>query len=561
MAHRNTREKLGKYNINLNTTMKKILALFMAAAALTALASCQKEIFENADNESAQTVRIISGAFNNDGTKTTLDTDNVTPLWSVGDKIRVLDGTSYQDVTLVANGSTPGANEGVISADGKSFTFSTSLTGMLYAVYPASATTMTSCSDGNITFAIPAVQDGTFGSANICVASGDGSTANTIFFSNATAVVEMTVKSGVVYANLGAANNIAGNMTVAMGNKGAISTTTPSLSSKSIFVTGTPSGSKFYMAVAPGETGSVTITCNTSTKSGSTGKSSKTLAMNKIYAMDFSSMTIETDSDLTGQKGVQNGQEFVLIKGSDGKYLKWATQNLAVTASGQAKWKTTNYQIGDYFQWAAYDGYVSGTKPENPVLYTSFTNTFTTSGNSFTFKSGKSDGFKKNSNAPYCDGTNYTKYTGTGEGQDGMTVLVQADDVANSVLGGTWRMPTGGNDGEFKAMRAVTYWAWDTTDKGFYVFKPGVGTSGSAGNRGTYGTGDDKTKALLFFPAAGYGSGATISSAGANGRYWSGTLRSGNAGGAYSLYFTSSAVNAGNYYDRYYGNSVRPVSD
>jgi len=113
----------------------------------------------------------------------------------------------------------------------------------------------------------------------------------------------MCVASGGVYANLAAANNIAGNMTVAMGNKGAISTTIPSLSSKSIFVTGTPSGSKFYMAVAPCETVAVTITCNTSTKSGSAGKSSKTLAMNKLYAMTLSEMTIATDSDLTGTKG------------------------------------------------------------------------------------------------------------------------------------------------------------------------------------------------------------------------------------------------------------------
>jgi len=526
--------------------MKKILSITIAAAALLSIASCQKENLGTPNVEPEKTVRVITGEFSNDETKTTLGT-NDKPQWSEGDVIRVLNGTSYQDITLT--------NSNIDSEDASKITFSTTLEGMLYAVYPASATTMTSC-DGNITFAIPAVQDGTFGSANICVASGDGETSNSIYFSNATAVVEMKVASDVVYANLGAANNIAGGMTVAMENKGVISgTTTTSLSSKSIFVTGTPSGSKFYMAVAPGETGAVTITCNTSTKSGSTNRGSKTLAMNKIYAMDLSSMTIDIASDLTGTKGVQNGQEFVLIKGSDGKYLKWATQNLAVTESGRAKWNSTNYQIGDYFQWAAsYEGYgiteEASKVPTNLVIYTSFTNTG--SYGSFSFKDSKQ--FNKAS-APY-GGDSYTKYTYS----DSKTTLEPSDDVANIVLGGTWRMPTGGSTSELSVMCAATYWAWDATDLGYYVFKPGEGTTGIAGGRGNIGT-DDKTKALLFFPAAGTGYGTNLSSAGSYGYYWSSPLNSDNTVNAYYLSFFSSNVNPNGNTNRYFGFSVRPVSD
>jgi len=533
--------------------MKKILSITIVAVALFSLASCQKMEPANNNNESEKTIRVITGEFSNDGTKTTLGTDGKTPLWSVGDVIRLLNSTGYQDITLAA---------GNITDDGRKISFSTTLEGMLYAVYPASATTMTSCT-GNITFTIPAVQDGTFGSANICVASGDGTTGNSTYFSNATAVVEMTVATDVVGTQFAAANNIAGGMTVAMGNKGTISSaTTTSLSSNTISVSDTkaPTGSKFYLAIAPVETGAITISCNTTSKSGSVNKDTKTLVKNKIYTMNISGMTINTDIDLTGQKGVQNGQEYVLIKAkydrTNDSYLKWSTDNLAVTASGKAKWNGTNYQIGDYFQWAAsYAGYGitadADKVPTNLVIYTSFTNTFTSSGCSFIgWKDSKQ--FNKAS-APY-GGSSYTKYT------SGSATLALTDDVANIVLGSTWRMPTGGA-GEIKAMRAVTYWAWDATDKGYYVFKPGVGTSGSANGRGTIAGTDDKTKALLFFPAAGYGYGNTLYAAGAYGSYWSSSLLFGSTDYAYDMFFYSSDVYPENGGNRSSGFSVRPVSD
>jgi len=521
-------------NILMNTTMKKILSIAIVAVALFSLASCQKMDCVNNDSEKA--VRVITGEFFNNETKTTLGT-NDQPLWSVGDKIRVLNGTTYQDITLTSSN--------IDSEDASKITFTTTLEGMLYAVYPASATAMTSCS-GNITFTIPAVQDGTFGSANICVASGDGPTGKSIYFSNATAVVEMTVASGVVYANLTAANEIAGEMTVALAEKGVISsTTTTSLSSNYIFVSSTPSDSKFYLTVAPVETGAITINCNTTSKSGSEGRSAKTLAMNKIYAMNLSSMTIETE-DLTGQHGVLNGQEYVIIKGSDGKYLKWATQNLAVTTSGKAKWESTNYVIGDYFQWAAYDGYVSGTKPENLVIYSSFTNTCAGgSSNSFTFKDSKQ--FDQASAPYYYSASSYTKYNF----DDGKIVLDQSDDVANIVLGSTWRMPTGGDDGEFKALYNATKWTWDDTDKGYYVTKSGEPLA------------SNKSNALLFFPTAGIGSGQNLSNAGGYGIYWSSTLflYLDYALTAYNLRIGSSEVAPVNLNNRHFGYSVRPVSN
>jgi len=265
--------------------------------------------------------------------------------------------------------------------------------------------------------------------------------------------------------------------------------------------------------------------------------------------------------DSTGMRGILNGQEYVIIKGSDGKYLKWATQNLAVTTSGKVKWNSTNYIIGDYFQWAAsYAGYGITAEalktPASLVIYDSFTSTCTGgSSDSFTFKTGKTDGFKMLSNAPYCNGTDYTKYT------IAPATLALTDDVANIVLGSTWRIPKGGSTGEIKAMREATYWAWDATDKGYYVFKPGVGTSGSANGLGTIGTGDDKTNALLFLPAAGVGYSDVFQYMGAFGYYWSGTLYSDDTDQANFLHFNLSGVSYEGPNLRRYGFSVRPVSD
>ena len=63
----------------------------------------------------------------------------------------------------------------------------------------------------------------------------------------------------------------------------------------------------------------------------------------------------------------------------------------------------------------------------------------------------------------------------------------------------------------------------------------------------------------MFFPAAGHGDGTGLSDAGSYGRYWSSSLDSSYPSLAYYLYFNN--VNPQNNSRRYYGRSVRPVSD
>ena len=66
-----------------------------------------------------------------------------------------------------------------------------------------------------------------------------------------------------------------------------------------------------------------------------------------------------------------------------------------------------------------------------------------------------------------------------------------------------------------------------------------------------------ETAGCVFLPAAGYRFGTSVYNAGSNGYYWSSTVT--NASRAYYVYFYSGYLDPANYYNRYYGFSVRLV--
>lgn len=522
--------------------MKKFITLAVAIATLFAFSSCQKESPTNTSNEG---IRVITATFENDGTKTNLNADDKTPEWVAGDELRVLSATAYQDVTLEA---------GNIS-DNK-ITFTTSLEGTLYAVYPASATTMESCGDGNITFTIPAIQDGTFASANICVAKSsttDETNKDNLIFRNATAVLafsQTAVTNKVLGVRVEAANAIVGPMTVGFKADGTLDTpTTSSLSGQLIRVKSSEAKDKYYIAAAPVATGRIEFEYQQAIKVATvTTEAGKTLAANKIYACP--SMDGET---YEVKKGTINGHDYVQI-GS----VKWAMMNIgATTTTG-----TTGY--GDYFAWGAAEKAYSD--------YSSDTFTFLSSRPS-SYGTGDWDidwGFWYK-NTPYCTGTVdeetgvYSKYTGS----DSKYVLEPMDDAAHCIWKSTWRMPTGGDGGEFDALCEATYWKWDDTDEGFYVYVPNPSTD--AGKYDGNGTGAeyDKSDALLFFPAANQGYScynyhSYFPEDPVEGYYWASTLGANflkPSEDANLLYFKKGAVVPNNGMSRYFGRSIRPVSD
>ena len=200
-----------------------------------------------------------------------------------------------------------------------------------------------------------------------------------------------------------------------------------------------------------------------------------------------------------------------------GKKIKWATCNVGA-ANPQ--------DYGDYFAWGETSGYDSGK--------TTF----------------KWDNYKwmqsGQSNYQYI-----TKYTVADEQTDGIwydgggnfigenkTVLDFEDDAARANWGGSWRMPT---NTEMEALLALSK-EWGTY-KGFYGYK----FTGSHGK-------------TLFLPAAGYRYGPYLSNAGSYGYYWSSSLNEDYSDFAWYVYFTLGDAKS-NKNDRYFGRSVRPVTE
>ncbi|MCQ2346331.1 MAG: fibronectin type III domain-containing protein [Paludibacteraceae bacterium] len=161
-----------------------------------------------------------------------------------------------------------------------------------------------------------------------------------------------------------------------------------------------------------------------------------------------------------------------------------------------------------------------------------------------------------------ADGTesNITKYNSA----DNKNRLTSDDDVATHELGGSWRMPTAK---EFDKLVAGCYWQWfenykNSGIKGYVVFK--AKNDGDRGKRNseTISASYSPDKDVhIFLPAAGYASKDVFSDIGSNGNYWTSSLSPSTSSSAYYIYFDSENIGVGECEKRYYGQSVRPVSD
>lgn len=555
--------------------MKKLTYFASLLTVLAGAASCQKNIEQPQSQPQPQPsgeYRQVTIEAGSAGSKTSVNGGILT--WSEDDKLNIVpqSGTVAAVALDIKSGvgEAAGIFEGMVDA---SITDATDLYGWCGGNWTYDA--------GAFSVEMPAEQTYVANglAENAYPSIGTGSIKDGISLSNPMGVLKLIVKgasSDLVksVSVTSATKNLAGEFTVTPGATPSVSggsSKTVTLNVADPYVALSATGVNFYIVFPPAEYAagdlSVTVTFSDDSYLNTTFADAVTVTAGNATAQEV--------SDYTGRCGTLKGQEWVMIKakydGTNDSFLKWGTQNLAITTSGQTKWNGTNYVIGDYFQWAAsYGGYNITADvdkvPANLLIYTSFTTKYTGgSANQFTFKSDKTSGFAIGY-APYYK-SGYTKYTST----DSKTTLEQSDDVANIILGGSWRIPTGGSAGEIKAMRDVTYWAFDNTDKGYYVFKPGVGTSGTAGTNGDITGTDDKTKALLFFPLAGCGYDNTSSPifgyVGETGFYWSRTINN-NDSTPSNWYVTSYnlCINKDDSYPagttkRYRGFSVRPVSN
>ncbi len=151
-----------------------------------------------------------------------------------------------------------------------------------------------------------------------------------------------------------------------------------------------------------------------------------------------------------------------------GLSVKWASMNIFAESPEDR---------GDYFAWGEI-----ATKP-------SF------SWNNYQW------GEKNDTAKPLCG---MTRYNGSVEGGDGLSILLPEDDAASKIWGHVWRTPT---IDEFKELFDPNNCIvkWDESRKGLVI------TSRLTANS-------------IFLPAAGYGDGNTSAGIGEDLRYWSSSL-------------------------------------
>ena len=517
--------------------MKKIITLIAAAAMLAV--SCQNTELEPVDNgNSSAPGKLTATIVQTKVSYAETSEMNLQPAWEVGDKIIGFDDAGNTYTLTVASVSAATATLSGTVPDG-----------VLHLIYKSGA----QASDiSSKTLAIDyTAQKGDKTMPAVMLADGTVAGGSCNFtFSNAGAIIGISAVNGIP------SGTTIGKITIEGENLSA--------------ATVTLSGSTLALTAATAPTDAI----STAALSGiTTTDANGTLSRPVFIAVPAGAKIAKVSVPVTKEPETmkipstaadKEGIDYVTIAGK-----KWAKWNVGASSQADYGWD---------FPWAGTEGYIryadtwqsekttsfefsyslssSKTTSASDYLYVK-NQTFETAGHSFSWE-----------NALYhidaSSTAGWTKYIPTGKSSywsgegspDNKTVLDMVDDAARANWGTPWRMPT---YAEFEAMKAATYWAWDSTDKGYYVYAPSLAEDAGKVNSGT-GT-YSKSSALLFLPAAGAGNGTDYSGAGSNGCYWSSSLRLDIPRNANYIPFDNSSVNLPGSGYRNRGYSVRPVSD
>ncbi len=483
--------------------MKKTYKLIIAAIAISmALASCSDELITG-ENDYAQSEgsRVIAISFGSQ-TRTALGDDRLTPEFTGEDEwIRVSNSFMSENCKVV------------VYQNGRA-SITTSLTGALTAVYPASAAQM---DGGRISgISISPYQDGTFASANICMAEMEDEKEESLTFHNKTALFAITPPEETTQLKVTSLRPVE--------NGGARSgyslpiTTGQDFDAITITTTGKDPDDKVYLSLCPG----VNLSdLSFEAEFATTGTGSiKGIPMKAIEEAKAENTTVGgTIYTINGN----NWHEYVTING-----VKWATMNIGASKSEE---------YGRYFAWGDIIGHVPTggsfifpTTNPDPSRYTGSWN----ASKSF-----------DHCNAPYYDGKDYSsgKYNVTNNGK---TELDLIDDAAYMNWGGAWHMPKGGGNSEFNYFISNSTWTdnYNNTNVSGRVVTDG--------------------QLSLFLPAAGDGYQVTNYNPGYMVHYWTRTLSNSSSGdgqntNAYMLHAPSGQALLNNETGRFRGNSVRAI--
>ena len=308
--------------------------------------------------------------------------------------------------------------------------------------------------------------------------------------------------------------------------------------------------SEMYVTMKPGETKTLTATilpADADNKEVEWTSSDETVAeVNKngriianadgicvITCAATDGSGVKAECQVTVQQTNINGHAYVEIGG-----LKWATMNVgAATVAGS--YETC---FGDYFAWG-----------ETQPRYLTITRT-SESKASFTWRYGYGS-------SVYRD-YNYSTYTGT--------TLDASHDAATANWGSTWRTPT---KEEFEALAAACSGSsannqtpvnpTNTITEGGIYWLSSTQTIEPAytGVAGLLFVSASDISKRVFFPASGNVNVTSLRYGGTYGIYWSSSLYTDYTDSAYGLEFGSSDVYPSDFSHRFYGRTVRPVSD
>ena len=490
----------------MKTPFKFIISV-LAASAL--LASCRKELSTENNAGPVDGVRVISVSFDN---STKAHFDGLAPKFDDGDLIMVSNETESEVCTLTVAGNNA--------------TFTTNFTGDLTAIYPADAAVLgTEGTNPPIVspyFKVLASQNG----KAIIAKATIGAEETGATFEGQAAVFEITPPAGATSITIKSLKPI-GTDGRRSGTAVAINDDTNDDAKCVITVTNT-SLTTFYVSLKAG--------VNLSDLSFDAGP---TYGMKGIPTSAVTAAGKDNQTAPNTKYTIDNANnswhpyvEIEMTVNDVSKIYKWAKMNVGATE------ETGLNSYGKYFSW----GEVSGHTPDSYTSSGSFTSDFASFDHSderYPDTWNAAPCFD-DCNTPYYDGDSYynSKYNSPGQ------TLELADDAAYANWGGSWRMPT---KAEFNALCDGTK-SWDSTNKGYQF--------GISPNQ-------------IFLPAAGYGYDPDL--CGVNsGNYWSSSLSDkyddDDYEGPYDAYFLYfcfeySMLPYMKPVDRYYGNSVRALSE
>lgn len=500
--------------------MKKniIIAGIAAASALLLSVSCQKENQPESQNGINGGAKTFTATIEQGLTKTTLTSENKVN-WTTGDKINI-NGVTFK-ATPVGTDATKAtfAKDPDTQGDPTGETFK--------AIYPSTLYVTDH-------FELPSTQTYTEGEFNAPMYAQ--STTQTLSFKNICAVLAITVTSDDINAlksiKVKSDKKLNGTFTVNSTPNGGYKAVIGSDGSNEVVLSmgetpidPTTDGTTFYIAIPAqdylylkiylSEDGTLYKRAMITKKAAGLG----TIACNTIYNIAYETNAVQMYAD--------------------GPY--WSTMNLGAT---------NPQDYGRYFQW----GEIAGHECNETTNGSKFKD-----GHNFDWAS-----VPFNNGQPNYDGTYFTNNKGTWLTNN---VLKSDYDAAYQTWGSSWRMPT---EEDFTALanacNAVGYTSGNISLTTKTTF---AGVTAKGVYWITNYNSVDKIKGLvfcdgtnkLFFPAAGYGNGASLSGPGDGSSYWSSTLYSSSPHGAYRLFFSSSLVFPQGITTRFYGFPVRPVSD